>query len=127
LIRSLRDTYLEGREASVGPPRSHNYVGYLDETNFNPTLDAYASGGQVSTARDLAKFISAVMTGHLFRNPDTLKAALARPVLKPGAANAQPGEEGRYMPRHLFYSTERDGVSFIQFESSGPGRQWVNY
>lgn len=109
----LHDTYLEGREPAVGHPRSHNYVGYLDETTYNPTMDAYASGGQVSTAQDLAKFITGVMTGHFFKNPDTLKAALAMPELRSGSVQPQLDEEGKYTPRHLFYSTERDGVSFI--------------
>ena len=109
----LKETYLEGREPSVGGPRSHNYIGYLDETNFNPTLDAYASGGQVSTTRDLAKFIEAVMTGHFFKNPDTLKAALALPSTKSTPNDSNSGPEAKYRPRFLFYSIAPDGVSFI--------------
>ena len=110
---NLRDTYLEGREPAVGGPRSHNYVGYLDETTYNPTMDAYASGGQVSTSRDLAKFITAVMTGHFFKSPDTLKAALAPPKLKRGDSSAQADGEERWLPGHLFYTSERDGMKFV--------------
>src|SRR5262249_52321484 len=86
---------------------------YLDETTFNPTMDAYASGGQVSTARDLARFITAVVTGHFFKSADTLKAAMARPELKPGASNPTPDAEERWTPTYLFYHSERDGVSLI--------------
>ena len=109
----LKDTYLEGREPSVGGPRSHNYVGYLDETNYNPTLDAYASGGQVSTTQDLAKFIAAVMTGHFFKNSETLKSALALPSTKSTPNDTDPGPESKYRPRYLFYSIAPDGVPFI--------------
>lgn len=106
----LRDIYLEAREPPVGPPLSHNYVGYLDEHDFDPTLDAYASGGQVSTAADLAKFIGAVMQGHFFKNPKTLEVALAKPPLPGGKSSA---DEERYLGRYLFYSTERDNVMLM--------------
>jgi D-alanyl-D-alanine carboxypeptidase len=105
----LHETYLEAREPAVGPPLSHNYAGYLDEHDFDPTLDAYASGGQVSTTADLAKFITAVMKGHFFKDPKTLDAALAKPELP----EKSPSDEERYLGRYLFYSTERDGVMLI--------------
>jgi len=105
----LHDIYLEGREPAVGPPLSHNYVGYLDEHDYDPTLDAYASGGQVSTAADLAKFITAVMQGHFFKYPKTLQAALAKPEL-PGKT---PADEERYLGRYLFYSTQHTGVTLL--------------
>jgi D-alanyl-D-alanine carboxypeptidase len=105
----LHDIYLEAREPAVGPPLSHNYAGYLDEHDFDPTLDAYASGGQVSTAAELAKFIAAVMKGHFFKHPQTLEAALAKPEL-PGKS---PADEEHYLGRYIFYSAERDGVMLI--------------
>jgi D-alanyl-D-alanine carboxypeptidase len=105
----MHDIYLEAREPAVGPPLSHNYVGYLDEHDFDPTLDAYASGGQVSTAAELARFIAAVMQGHFFKDPGTLAAALAKPELPDNPSL----DEERYLGRYLFYSTERDGVALI--------------
>src|SRR5262249_15316499 len=108
----LHDTYLEAREPAVGPPLSHNYVGYLDEHNYDPTLDAYASGGQVSTTTDLVKFISGVMKGRFFKHSETLKDALAAPELPNKSAAA----EARYLGHYLFYSSERDGVRLIGHE-----------
>jgi len=108
----LHDTYLEARESAVGPPLSHNYVGYLDEHDYDPTLDAYASGGQVSTTTDLAKFISGVMKGRFFKRPETLQAALAAPELPNKSAAAK----ARYLGHYLFYSSERDGVRLIGHE-----------
>jgi D-alanyl-D-alanine carboxypeptidase len=108
----LHDTYLEAREPAVGPPLSHNYVGYLDEHNYDPTLDAYASGGQVSTTADLAKFISAVMKGRFFKRPETLQAAMAAPELP----NKSAADKARYLGHYLFYSSEGDGVRLIGHE-----------
>jgi len=109
----LRDTYLEGREPSVGPPRSHNYVGYLDETDFNPTLDAYSSGGQVSTTEDLARFISAVVGGQFFKNAATLQAAMAVPTFKSPPITAPNEDPKRFWTHFMFFSTVRDGMEFV--------------
>lgn len=108
----LHETYLEAREPAVGPPLSHNYVGYLDEHNYDPTLDAYASGGQVSTATDLAKFIGAVMKGQFFKHPKTLQAAMAAPELP----NKSAADKARYLGHYLYYSSEHDGVRLIGHE-----------
>ena len=105
----MHDIYLEAREPAVGPPLSHNYVAYLDEHDFDPTLDAYASGGQVTTAAELARFITAVMQGHFFKDAKTLESALAKPEI-PGKPAV---DEERYLGRYLFYSTERDGVAWM--------------
>ena len=103
----LHDIYLEGREPAVGPSLSHNYVGYLDEHDFDPTLDAYASGGQVATAADLAAFISAVMGGHFFKSPQTLAAALADPP------DVRPAGKEHYLGHYLFYSIDSAGVRLL--------------
>jgi D-alanyl-D-alanine carboxypeptidase len=115
----LHDTFLEGREPALGQPRSHNYVGYLDETTFNPTMDAYASGGQVSTATDLAKFMSGLMQGRLFRDKGTLAAAMELPRLQRDADRSKLDAEDGWVPRHLFYATTRGGIHFI-----GHGGYW---
>jgi len=107
----MRNTYLEGREPAVGNPRSHNYVGYLDETTYNPTLDAFSSGGQVSTAEDLATFITAVLKGRFFKKPGTLEAAMTAPSVR--RTTPDEGGERKYTPRHLFYSVELEGIAFI--------------
>lgn len=105
----LKDTYLEGHERAFGKPRSHNYVGYLDESNYDPTLDAFASGGLVSNTRDLARFITGILRGRFFKNPKTLAAALEIPAAPPDPSKA----DTKSRPRFLFYSFERKGIEFI--------------
>ena len=72
----IKETYLEGREPAIGRPRSHNYIGFLDETPYDPTQDGPASGGLVSTAQDLALYITAVLQGRFFKDPNTLARTL---------------------------------------------------
>jgi D-alanyl-D-alanine carboxypeptidase len=108
----LKDTYLEGREPAIGSPRSHNYVGFLDDFYFDPTSDAYASGGQVSTTADLALFITRVLQGRFFKDPKTLAATLdvaEVPELPPDPVKKARKPRVRFM----FYSEERGGVEFI--------------
>jgi D-alanyl-D-alanine carboxypeptidase len=88
-------------------------VGYLDETSFNPTLDAYSSGGQVSTAEDLAKFIDAVITEHFFRHPATLQSAMALPTFKSPPITAPVQEERKFRTHFMFFSFVQDGTEFI--------------
>jgi CubicO group peptidase (beta-lactamase class C family) len=108
----LKETYLEGREPAIGRPRSHNYVGFLDDANYDPTSDAYASGGQVSTTTDLALFITSVLQGHFFKDPKTLAATLA--VAEAPERPHDPVKASRKQKtRFMFYSEERGGVEFI--------------
>jgi len=108
----LTDTYLEGRESAIGRPRSHNYVGYLDDTNYDPTSDAYASGGQVSTTTDLALFITGVLQGRFFKDPKTLAATLAVAEV-PEIPHDPVRESRKHRAQFMFNSEERGGVEFI--------------
>jgi D-alanyl-D-alanine carboxypeptidase len=104
----LKETYQEGREPAVGRPRSHNYIGFLDETPYDPTQDGPASGGFVSTAQDLARYITAVLQGRFFKDPRTLAAALeVAQVPDPEK------EDHKSEARFLFRLKEVDGVEFL--------------
>jgi len=108
----LKETYLEGREPAIGSPRSHNYIGFLDETNYDPTQDGPASGGQVSTAKDLALYITSVLQGRFFKDPKTLAATLE--VAQVPEIPSDPVKEERKSKAHfMFYSQELDGIEFI--------------
>lgn len=104
----LKETYQEGREPAVGRPRSHNYIGFLDETRYDPTQDGPASGGFVSTARDLARYITAVLQGRFFKDPKTLAAALEVAQV-PDSENEAHKSDARF----LFRLKEVDGVEFL--------------
>jgi D-alanyl-D-alanine carboxypeptidase len=108
----LKDTYLEGREPAIGRPRSHNYIGFLDETPFDPTQDGPASGGFVSTAQDLALYITAVLQDRFFKDPKTLPATLE--VAQVPEIPADPETEMyKKRARFQFFSREFNGVEFI--------------
>lgn len=76
----LDDTYLEFHEAP--PPgageRAHQYffVGPIDMTDWNPTVDTFGGGGLVSTAEDLSSFVRALLEGRVFEKPRTLARML---------------------------------------------------
>jgi D-alanyl-D-alanine carboxypeptidase len=108
----IKETYLEGREPAIGRPRSHNYVGFLDETGYDPTQDGPACGGLVSTAQDLAIYITSVLQGRFFKNPKTLERTLE--VSQVPEIPADPEAEARkYRAHFMFYAREFDGVEFI--------------
>ena len=108
----LKETYQEGREPAVGRPRSHNYIGFLDETPYDPTQDGPACGGFVSTAQDLARYITAVVQGRFFKDPKTLPATL-EPSHLPETPPDPDSEARKFTSRLMFYSQELDGVEFL--------------
>jgi D-alanyl-D-alanine carboxypeptidase len=77
----LADTYLETLEPK--PPsakeRAHQYLGTIDMTGADPSFDLYGGGGLVSTVNDLARFYSALLDGHVFAKPATLRTMLGSP------------------------------------------------
>ena len=108
----IKETYLEGREPAIGRPRSHNYIGFLDETPYDPTQDGPASGGLVSTAQDLALYITGVLQGRFFKDPNTL----ARTLEVAQVAEIPPDPDAatrKYQAHFMFYSREFDGVEFM--------------
>ena len=72
----LHDTYLEGRQSPRGPGLSHAYYGVIDTTSFDPSFDTNGGGGLVSTADDLATFVTALVQGKVFDDPTTLETML---------------------------------------------------
>ena len=77
----LNETYWESLEpAPAGTPaRGRQFIGGVNATDFDPSLDLFGGGGLVSTTRDLVKFMRAFGDGSLFRRPSTLTAALLIP------------------------------------------------
>lgn len=61
---SLAHTYLEGFEDHRGPQFTHPYEGPFDASPIHGTAD-WAGGGLVSTAQDLATFITALFNDEL--------------------------------------------------------------
>ncbi len=89
----LASTWWESLEpAPTGlPPRAHQYLGDLDATDFDPSLDLYGGGGLVSTVGDLARFTRALVTGGVFARGDTLATMLAPPGVLAAPPGAKPG------------------------------------
>jgi D-alanyl-D-alanine carboxypeptidase len=80
----LRSTYWEdGRDKPARKrPVATSYLGSLETSMFDPSLDVYGGGGLVSTSQDLAAFMRAAALGHIFRREGTLAAALSVPAAK---------------------------------------------
>ncbi|MEO8825741.1 MAG: serine hydrolase domain-containing protein [Chthoniobacterales bacterium] len=72
----MRDTWLTYHEKQRGMPPSHRYE-KDDDLNAVPRQSAdWASGGLVSTAHDLERFLRGLASGRLFKNHTTLDAML---------------------------------------------------
>lgn len=69
---NLPDTYWEKFEPANGRKRAHQMFEGLDTYNWTPTMDLFGGGGVVSTPQDLATFFDALLTGRLFKHPETL-------------------------------------------------------
>lgn len=77
----IEHTYQESIDAVPDgqPERIHQWFGELDTYDWDPSLDLYGGGGLVSTAGDLATFVTALIDGKVFDDPATLAAMLAVP------------------------------------------------
>jgi len=64
---------LETAPAGAGP-RAHQYYGTIDTYDWHPSLDLFGGGGLVSDARDLARFLRALVEGRVLRREATLAA-----------------------------------------------------
>ncbi len=71
----MDSTYQEGYEDPRGAELSHPYFEDVDAIVVNGTVD-WASGGLVSTAADLRRFVRGVLEGDLYERPDTLGTML---------------------------------------------------
>ncbi|NER17138.1 serine hydrolase domain-containing protein [Spongiivirga citrea] len=74
----MSSTWLESLE-----PRPENllpsvkrYMGTLDTTNWDNSIDLYGGGGLASTTRDLSIFLQALFNGKIFEKEDTLPIML---------------------------------------------------
>jgi D-alanyl-D-alanine carboxypeptidase len=74
----LASTYWEVFEQPRpgAPPRARQYLGDLDVTGVDPSLDLYGGGGIVMSPRDLAVFMRALFEGRVFAKPSTLQVML---------------------------------------------------
>jgi D-alanyl-D-alanine carboxypeptidase len=81
---SLQSTWWEDVEDApeMAAPRVHQYLGDIDTTSWNPAFDLHGGGGLVSTTPDLAEWYRAVLTGGVFKKPETLAVALATPRVR---------------------------------------------
>ncbi|WP_300526837.1 serine hydrolase domain-containing protein [Maricaulis sp.] len=60
-------------------PRAHQYLGDMDTTGFNGSLDLYGGGGLIASPRDLARFWRALFRGEVFADAATLNLMIEAP------------------------------------------------
>ncbi|MDN3923208.1 serine hydrolase domain-containing protein [Roseateles violae] len=78
----LDQTHFETLEAApAGQPRAHQYIGAWDALQIDASCDLYGGGGLVSTTRELAVFLRALLRGELFERAQTLAMALMTPTV----------------------------------------------
>ncbi len=77
----LSSTWWEQSEEppSSAPARAHQYLGGVDTYDWNGSLDMYGGGGLISSMRDMAAFMSALMQGEIFEQPETLDMMVSAP------------------------------------------------
>jgi D-alanyl-D-alanine carboxypeptidase len=77
----LTQTYWETLEpAPAGASsRARQYMMDWDATDIDPSFDLYGGGGLISTVSEMARFVRALVHGHLFEKPGTLPAGLLTP------------------------------------------------
>lgn len=83
----LRLTWYETLEpAPTAAPPLRQFIGDIETTNFDASLDLWGGGGVITTGDDLAVFMRALFRGEVFERPETLAAALAVPVIEDQAS-----------------------------------------
>ena len=77
----LNDTYWELFEQPKrdAPPRSRQFIGESDATDFHPSLDLFGGGGLVSSLADLTAFAQALFGGQVLRDARSLTQGLVVP------------------------------------------------
>lgn len=70
------DVYFE----DASNPIQHARFDNQSTEYFDPSFDLFGGGGLVSTTREIAVFMRALLTGGVFERPETLAAALAMPA-----------------------------------------------
>ncbi|WMW80895.1 serine hydrolase domain-containing protein [Undibacterium cyanobacteriorum] len=76
----LRSTWWEIMEdqPSTATTRARQFVGELEASKLDASIDLYGGGGLVMSTRDLATLTAALFEGKLFKHPETLKEMLWR-------------------------------------------------
>lgn len=82
---ALTHTYLEGKELPLSWPVSHAFAETMDTHDLDPSFDSFGGGGLVSTAADLDRFITNLMSGLVFAREDTLRIMMEGTDAPPGA------------------------------------------
>lgn len=59
-------------------PRARQFLGAVDATDINASMDLYGGGGLVMSARDLATFFASLFEGRVFDSPQTLQEMLTK-------------------------------------------------
>lgn len=78
----LVDTHFETLEpAPSAQCRAHQYIDRWDALGIHASCDLYGGGGLVSTTREVAVFLRALLRGELFEQPQTLALALMTPTV----------------------------------------------
>ena len=73
-------TYLESLEARPNglKPSVKRYMGELDASDWDNSVDLYGGGGLTSNTRDLGVFLQALFNGKIFEKEDTLPVMLLK-------------------------------------------------
>lgn len=79
-------TWLESLEdRPEGLPTSvRRYMGEMDATDWDNSVDLYGGGGLSSTTRDLSVFLQSLFNGDIFEKEDTLAVMLLQKEFTPG-------------------------------------------
>ena len=103
----LASTWLEGREVARIPQVSHAFAGSIDTAGFNPSFDTFGGGGLVSTAADLDRFITGLLSGGVFLNIDSLLHMMEGTDAAPGSGTRKTrtaaGLSAFVVADHLFW------------------------
>ena len=70
--RGIPHTWWERHEAAGDRVRTHQWYEGIDTYGWDPSLDLFGGGGLVSPPKDLVVFFDALLTGKVFRKPETL-------------------------------------------------------
>jgi len=73
-------TYLESLEKRPEglQPSVKRYMGEIDASDWDNSIDLYGGGGLVSNTRDLTVFLQSLFNGKIFENEDTLPIMLLK-------------------------------------------------
>lgn len=107
----MANTYYPGSSPEIRLPHARQYQRFDGELlDVTSQIPAYATGGIVSTTRDLDVFFRALLGGRLLRPAELTAMKTTRPVEGPGIEKIWP--DGRY------------GLGLVSRPLPGGGRYW---